>query len=821
MHHDSRRPSLRPLASGGLIAAIVASSSHGAPPIFETTWRNWVTGTYESVETGWYPEDLALGDLDGDGWLELLVANDGPSTQPRASLLRGTPDGWSAATAIPLARTSQGVAIGDLDGDGDLDAVFTEGGINGEGNTAAVFLNDGSGTLVAGGTVASGPGPSGVTIADLDDDGRADLAICNERLAGTGTSVTIRWGDGDGTFTGITTLTTLSGPRRVLCEDLDGDGRLDLAVATGTPRLQVFRNLGRRAFAPPLTLAPSSPSPLTFPFIGAADADGDGDLDLFGGYRGFSTGVDLFRNRGDATFDPATPIQFPIAASQASDIALGDVDGDGDPDLVAPTQAGDEWLLFRNIGGTFTFDHRLDAGEYPVSIEIADTDGDGDAEVLIANRLSLDVTVFENDGTGDFRPPPTVETGGFSTAGITVALGDLDGDGDLDAVSSWVAHWVMLNDGTGTLGPGSGFNPGRGAKKAELEDVDGDGHLDLVCIPPDEQAPYHLLLLRGHGDGTFGGLESTPISSCGNSDLVVHDLDLDGDLDVVVAEWLACPGTPFSGRRLFACLNQGDGTFSMLPPAVLETNGAATLAAGDFDEDGVPDLFLGTQPASVVLGRGDGTFEVGDPILLDATAIDVDLADVDGDGHLDAVGVVPDNGTYLESLAVWMGRGDGGFEPARRWSGASSPMLRGMREVEIGDFDGDGVLDAATTDTTANTVSVYRGLGGGWFADELRHGAGDAPIGIDGGDLDGDGIADVAVTITTGPPLGNGVAFLLGIAASGCAEDLDASGVVDAGDLAIILSAWGKCRGCASDLDKNGVVDAADLSRILSAWGCS
>ncbi|MGA1225411.1 MAG: FG-GAP-like repeat-containing protein, partial [Phycisphaerales bacterium] len=754
------------------------------------------------------------------GRLDVLGANDGPSTSPRGSLLRGVDGGWAPAIALPLNRTSQGVAIGDLDADGDLDAVFTEGGINGEGNSAAVLLNDGTGALIAGGTIASGPGPSGVAIADLDGDGHADLAICNERLASTGTSMTIRWGDGSATFGGTTTLTTLNGPRRVLCGDFDADGRLDLAVATAAPRIQLFRNLGRRAFATPLTLVPSSPSPLTFPFVGFADADGDGDLDLFGGYRGFATGVDLFRNRGDATFDPATPIAFPIAASQASDIALGDVDGDGDPDLVATTQAGDEWLLFRNGAGTFTFDRRLDAGEYPISIEVADTDGDGDSEVVIANRLSLDVTVFENDGMGDFRQPPTVETGGFSTAGLTVAIGDLDGDGDLDAVSSWVGHWIMLNDGTGTLGPGSGFNPGRGAKKAELEDVDGDGNLDLVCIPPDQQPPYHLLVLRGHGDGTFGSIESTPIASCGNSDLVVCDLDLDGDPDVVVAEWLACPGTPFSGRRLFACLNQGDGTFTMLPPAVLQTAGAATLAAGDFDEDGVPDLFLGTQPASVVLGRGDGTFEVDAAILLDATAIDIDLADLDGDGHLDAVGVVPDNGTYLESLAVWMGRGDGGFETVRRWSGASSPMLRGVREVELGDFDGDGLLDAATTDTAANAVSVYRGLGGGWFADESRYGAGDSPIGIDGGDLDGDRVADIAVTITTGPPLGNGVALLRGLAASRCPEDLDRSGIVDAGDLAVILATWGKCRGCASDLDQDGSVNAADLAKVLSAWGC-
>ena len=168
MHPDSRRPLARSLAACGLIATFVAASSHGAPPVFETPWRNWITGTYESVETGWYPEDLALGDLDGDGWLELLVANDGPSTQPHASVLRGKRDGWSPAMSLPLARTSQGVAVGDLDGDGDLDAVFTEGGINGEGNTAAVLLNDGSGSLVAGGAVASGPGPSGVEIADLE-----------------------------------------------------------------------------------------------------------------------------------------------------------------------------------------------------------------------------------------------------------------------------------------------------------------------------------------------------------------------------------------------------------------------------------------------------------------------------------------------------------------------------------------------------------------------------------------------------------------------------------------------------------------------------
>lgn len=810
------------IATSGVTSLFTLTIAEAAsPPMLETGWRGWPTGTYESVQTGWYPEDLDLVDLDGDGRLDALLACDGPSTNPRACILSGTADGFAPPITVPLAKTSQGVATGDLDGDGDVDVVFTQGGINGEGTTAAVLLNDGAGGLVAAPNVAVGPGPSGAAIADLDADGRADLVVCNERLGGTGTTVTIRWGDGDGTFTGTTTLSTMNGPRRVVCEDLDGDGRLDVAVATGKPRVQVFRNLGRRAFATALTLNPSSPSPLTFPAIGAADVDGDGDVDLLGGYRGFSTGIDLFRNRGDGTFDAAVDIEFPLAASQLSDIALGDVDGDGDPDLVAPTQDGNEWLLFENRPSGFVFDRRLDAGEYPMAACIADSDGDGDAEVVIANRLSLEITVHENDGSGDFGGPPEVDTYGFSTAGYTVAVGDIDGDGDLDAVSSWVAHWITRNDGDGNFDVGSLLNPGRGAKKAELEDVDGDGDLDLVCIPPDEQPPYDLLVLRGRGDGTFESPETTPINTCGNSDLVVADLDLDGDLDAVVSEWAACPGIPGSGRRLFACMNQGDGTFTMLPPAILVTAGAATLAAGDFDEDGLPDLILGTQPTSVVRGFGDGTFAVNDPILLDGTAIDLDLADLDGDGHLDAAGVIPDNGTFLESLGVWMGRGDGDFEPMRSWPGASSPVLRGVREIELGDYDGDGVLDAATSNPASNSVSVYRGLGGGWFADELRYGAGDAPLGIDGGDFDGDGVDDVAVTITTGPPLGNAIAFLRGIAAPGCREDLDGNGLVDAGDLALVLADWGTCRGCAADLDGNGLVNAADLAFILAAWGCS
>lgn len=819
---DGRR---RPRPALSLLPAIMvltigSGAAVAGPPTFESGWRGWPLGTYESSLTPWYPEDFTLADVNGDGRLDALVACDGPSTQPRAAIMLQTEDGWGAATPLPLTATSQGVAVGDVDGDGDVDAVFTQGGINGQGTTARVFLNDGEGTFAIGDTVACGPGPAGVALADLDADGRLDLAACNERLGSTGTTVTIRWGDGDGTFSGTTTLSTTNGPRRVICRDVNGDGRLDLLVATATPRIHVFRNLGRRAFASPTLLTPSSPSPLSFPFLDAGDVDGDGDIDIVGGYRGFSTGVDLFRNRGNGAFDPAEDIEFPIAASQASDIALGDLDGDGRLDFVAPTQAGDEWLHFRGTASGFVLAHRLDAGEYPMAVEIDDLDGDGDQDIAFVNRLGLDLSVHENDGSGGFSSAPTIETSGFSTAGYTVAVGDIDGDGDLDAVSSWVAHWIMLNDGEGGLGAGTGFNPGRGAQKAELIDVTGDDILDLVCIPPNEQPPYDLLILRGHGDGTFDSPANVPINTCGNSDLTYGDLDADGDLDVVVAEWAACPGVPGSGRRLFVCMNDGAGNFTALPPAILVTAGAATLAAGDLDEDGIPDLFLGTQPSSVVLGRGDGTFEIDTPILLDGTSIDVDLVDLDGDGHLDAAGVVPDNGTFLESLGVWMGRGDGEFEPMRAWSGASSPVLRGVREVEVGDFDADGILDIATTNTASNSVSVYRGTGGGWYLNERRYGVGDAALALDGGDFDGDGTIDLAITITTGPPLGNGVALLFGLAVPGCPEDLDGNGLVDAGDLALVLADWGRCPGCSSDLDGNGLVDAADLARILAAWGC-
>jgi RHS repeat-associated protein len=284
------------------------------------------------VAVGWNPVFAAVGDFNGDGKLDLAVANSGRNT---VTILLGNGDGtFTPASGSPVAvgNVPYSIAVGDFNGDGKLDLAVANSG----SNTVTILLGNGDGTFTPaiGSPVAVGSKPYSVAVGDFNGDGRLDLAVAN----GLDNTVTILLGNGDGTFTPAigSPVAVGSVPFTIAVGDFDGDGKPDLAVANGRDTtVTILLGQGGGAFKPapqsPVTVGDGPGS------IAVGDFNGDGKLDLaVGNAAGMAVETILLGN-GDGTFQPAPG--SPVTVSQGSDaIALGDFNGDGTPDLAVANQ---------------------------------------------------------------------------------------------------------------------------------------------------------------------------------------------------------------------------------------------------------------------------------------------------------------------------------------------------------------------------------------------------------------------------------------------------------------------------------------------------
>lgn len=333
------------------------------------------------------------------------------------------------------------------------------------------------------------------------------------------------------------------------------------------------------------------------------DLDGDGDLDAVVYSPVSSTSDGVFFNDGNGIFSASADV-VDFGIGDVDDLVLGDADGDGDLDVFVANDEDTSDLefgankIFLNDGaGSFEgsgfvfppsnpirfftdplgdeFDADDGSQEFSPdlaeganlssAIDVGDLDGDGDLDAVIANQAALD-QILINDGTGNFTEAP--RTGTIRTS--DVALGDMDGDGDLDAVFVGADKLVMLNDGTGNFVQGAGFglpDGGSDAFNVALGDLDGDGDLDAVV----SSFANGDQLYFNDGDGRFGANSTLSVEA--SDDVVLGDLDGDDDLDAILVHDL------FGSQANTALLNDGNGNF-----LEGDTNvSAGGLALGDLD----------------------------------------------------------------------------------------------------------------------------------------------------------------------------------------------------------------------------------------------
>ena len=351
---------------------------------------------------------------------------------------------WSSLCA-GVERTT-GVALGDLDGDGDLDAVFAMGRHLAEQDS--VLSNDGRGNFFGKRSLGDAADPSyGVALGDLDGDGALDAVVANDIGA---RSIAYK-NDGRGQFTSLARLGATGHPRRaVALGDFDEDGDLDV-VLVGMGQDHLYFNEGKGQRWTERTLGSPAGGESRGTGVAVADLDADKDLDIVvpGRYEGESH---IYLNDGKGNFDTQ---KFGKGPDDPTSVAVGDVDGDGDPDIVTANWEQQHVVYVNDGRGRFSAFGTFGTGNEPSwSVVLGDIDLDGDLDAVVGNG-NLDFweddvdgdgrpdrfghqarntpsRVYMNNGRGQFSPGAAIDSGGDNTRPI--AIGDIDRDGDLDVV---------------------------------------------------------------------------------------------------------------------------------------------------------------------------------------------------------------------------------------------------------------------------------------------------------------------------------------------------------------------------------------------------
>jgi hypothetical protein len=717
----------------GLTVAILwpASAQADAPTFGEP--RFFGTGSDETFS-------VAVGDLDGDGDLDIIVSNSGE--QNVIYLNDGDSNfDWPGASRDfgTGSSTTRGVVVGDVNGDGALDIV-----VGNDSEQNAIYLNDGAGNFPNTGVYTRTFGVGSVeALGDVNGDGALDIVT-----SASGGQNTVYLNDGTGDYPDTSAYTRTFGTgsdntSSVAAGDVDRDGDLDLIVGNsaypGGQQNVVYLNDGTGTFSDFRNFGPGTDDTRS---VAVGDVNGDNTPDIV--VCNTSQPGGIYLNDGTGSFPNTSPYTrtFGTSSDLVDSIALGDVDGDGDLDIAIGNLQRQNAVYLNDGTGSFAIASEFGTGlDISTSVALADMNGDAALDIVVGNPGlwgGEQNAVYLNDGGGDFSAA-NAHHFGDSTYPWSIAVGDMDGDGDLDIVvgNEDESNTVYLNDGTGYFaGAARDFGAALGSTLSiALGDVDDNGTLDVVVGNEGEQNAVYL----NDGDGTFTGSHSFGTGSDSTTSVAVGDVDGDGDLDIAVGN---------RDEQNTVYLNDGGGNFDW-PGAVRHfgtgSDSTGSVALGDVDRDGDLDIVTGNSESlnavaqyMVCLNDGTGNFPTAYSFG-SGSSRPLQLGDLTGDGALDIVA-----GNFGQPNKLYVNDGAGNF-PTVRTLGMDAVWTYG---IAVGDMDGDGDLDVVAANSLwQNVVYMNDGTGQfGWSTPVRKYGTGsDDTYSVALGDMNGDGTLDIVI----------------------------------------------------------------------------
>ncbi len=652
---------------------------------------------------------FVVADINGDGFADVLVPD---TLSGNVEILNGNADGsLSPPQALPIPQV-YAVALQDVNGDGNVDLVSVATD-NTSTTSVSVLLGDGHGNFqpAISQQTFSGFAPHVVGLADLDGDGQPDLVVYVETNSGVLNLVWLK-NTGGGNFAPPVKLAQTLYASVVLA-DFNNSGKPDLLYSvfdnpSGNNILHLLVNHGGGHFTDQVAAGLNATTGVPLPTVIDFNLDGIPDL-VVQQVVGTNVTLDSFRGSGDGTFTQVARASLTLPV----DFVTADFDHDGFPDL-AGLNGGQILYLFGDGHGNFTPQTVIGPGGYvaavgdingdglpdivaadsntfvsvslgrkdrgfprpvtvtptaPGTLSLGDINGDGLPEISVGGIPSppfptppgLPGTVFQNLGHSSFRFAGNTDPNSFG-------LGDLTGKGVVDLIGSTDTGFAIWpNNGTLTFSPTPIDLPPSPGGTVTVADMDGDGHPDILSFGQ---------ILYGNGAYQF-----TPLSLPFNEPYVAGRFAGDGRIDI--------------GTQTSTFLNQGNRSFKNVATTLPLLDGVSGVV-GDFNGDGKDDVILFDVPTSIVFiysSRGDGTFYMATELnvglgLSSAGVGSIAVGDFDGDGRLDfAVGFESN-----DVIAIYFNQGNGQFTASYCASGVNG------YEMAAGDLNHDGKKGLAIMD---------------------------------------------------------------------------------------------------------------------------
>lgn len=698
------------------------------------------------------------GDYDNDGDLDLLLSGRDNTSSVIAKIFENT--GGSTFSEDVLASTNIGgiengtVKWGDMDNDGFLDIVLT--GANSSGQPATrLYRNSGVGTFANVVTLLPNLKNGSVDLGDYDADGDLDILLTGEDLGGSTFSTKVFRNNGSNVYQDMNVSVANVSQGHAAWGDYDNDGDMDFVVSgksgpAATNRTTSLYIYNGSAFVINAAASTVLTGLNQGAYLSWGDYDGDNKLDVLAAGMGPSgRSLKLYRNTGTGNTSPAAPAASSLLAQQVGDEMILSwakpsggtgytfnlyVQNTATLDVVKVPMANIN-TGYRRVVGAGNTNHKtswrltgLANGTYAWRVQSVDADFEGSAFVSGTNfTYTAPVPgslVFVDVTNVEFASPlPTGLT--FSN----IAFGDQDADGDLDFIVSGSSgssrvtkvyqHFkngvTYTENNTANLSINLDISKGFSA----WGDSDGDGDLDLLISGEAAGGTRKTELYRNDGSNIFTAL-STPLVPMVGSSGDWGDYDNDGDLDILIS------GSSALGVDTKVYTNLGNNTFAEI--AGTTPNGSddgvefGAVAWGDYDNDTYLDILISGNsvlgPRGIVLHNDqDGTFSISGISVGSLQNSDVDWGDYDNDGWLDFIMVGEGGGS--PATALYRNQGNGSFQVV------TTPFPGIMKgSVAFGDYNDDGFLDVLMVgqngiSALTRTAKIYQNTGSGSFIEDV------------------------------------------------------------------------------------------------------
>ncbi len=730
----------------------------------------WLSASGISLDN-WAPNQIEVADANRDGHLDVFAINTGFVYKDRRLYTNnGTAQPWTNVTYTRIgsdSQTPQSLAVGDVTGDGNVDVIVA---VNYASADHFLYINNGTGRPFEG-VVATNVGSYGFfqikdsALADLDADGDLDLISADNGQAGT-----LLVYENNGTPTPWLKVEgynldrpTNNQPSKVGVGDFNNDGKPDLlALSSVLPNIY-FYNAGSGSpwqglFASLLLQGLSQQATA----LAVADFDHDGDLDFVSAHNGAAGYGPTKIHYNNGTADPWATL-FPDALNgglpNARAAVAGDVNRDGRTDLVLGNYGETNWLYLNN--GTISPFSGVDpipigaATNPTMALALADVNGDGWLDLIEGNDNQRNRIFLNRGSTSVWSGVTGADIGTNVCATRSVAIADVNRDGKPDLVVGNFNQPSLLFLNNGTTNPWAGVSGTLITTDAfptvsiGLGDMNHDGYPDLVA--GNQNQPLRLYL-NNRTSNPWGGVAGANISTTTYHTLGIQlcDVNRDGFLDVVQAA--------DTNRPCVYINNRTAQPFAGVPSCLFGySNRYSCVHCADFNADGAMDMVIGRVDNHLMAysGKGFSTYwtfvtniAVNPPASYEARGLI--LVDADGDADLDLVVTASSSNSVLFL-------NNGGTAP---WAGATpiqlSPNFMGPRGVAFGDMNGDTRADMMLAYGYADTpplVYLNNGTTNPW--------TGVTPITLDDanrpcysaalGDLNGDTHPDLVLGQDGGP----------------------------------------------------------------------